>query len=165
MLALSGIDRFSVRKIAAMAQAENARLVEPLLLYCVSEGRVDELLGYAYRQDASESWIAAAKTLDGVDLERLALSGQSSAAIPREYAKHLDSFAVDYHRQDSIAESKKLRLERCRDLRLRTGASVAEISRALGLDAGNVCAFLTSGDLGRVTLEDATRMMKLLMAL
>ena len=58
-----------------------------------------------------------------------------------------------------------MRLERCRLLQLKTGASVTEISRSLGLDPGKVSAFLKNGELGRVTLDVATAMMKMLMAM
>lgn len=72
---------------------------------------------------------------------------------------------MEWRRQDTIAESKRMRLERCRDLQLRKGVSTAEVCRAVGVDPGNASAFLRRGELGRGTLEDATAMMRYLISL
>ena len=163
-MALSGLGRFSLGKLAAMAQGTNARLVEPLFLYCRASGQLPRLMRLAYRADIAQSWRTAEDALAGLDLAQLALDGEATAVLPREYAKHLNSFAAAYRKPETDAESKRMRLERCRALQLQTGASVTEISRALDLDPGNVSAFLKNGDLGRITLKDATAMMKHLMA-
>jgi hypothetical protein len=165
ILILSGLERFNLRKLAAMAQGSHARLAEPLFLYCLEAGQVERLYELAYLPDVLNSWNAAEEALCGKDLTQLALSGTASEVVPREYSKHLESFAVCYRKPETVADSKRMRLERCRDLRLRTGASITDISHALGLDAGNVSAFLKNGDLGRITLTDATAMMKYLMSL
>ena len=165
LMALSGLEKFSLRKLAAMAQGPNARLVEPLFLYCLDTGRLRKLMTLAYREDVVQTWQAAERALSGKDLTKLALEGGAEEVLPRSYSKHLDSFAAQYCKSETIAASKAMRLERCRLLQLKTGASVTEISRSLGLDPGNVSAFLKNGELGRVTLDDATAMMKMLMAM
>ena len=165
LLALSGLERFSLRKLAAMAQSTHPRLVEPLFLYCVDCGREAALLELVYREDVADSYKSQMGKLSGKNLADLALSGAAQGVLPREYAKHLDSFAADYRKEEIYAASKQMRQERCRRLQLEKGVSNIEISRALGLDAGNVCAFLKRGALGRVSLSDATAMMKYLMAL
>lgn len=165
LMALSGLDRFSLRKMAAMAQSSHARLAEPLFLYCKECGQLEALLALTYKGETTTLYHKLEDALGDVDLSELALSGTAPEILPRACAKHLNSFAVDYRKTETIAESKLMRLNRCRALQLETGAGNVEICSALGLDPGNVCAFLKHGDLGRVTLKDATAIMKHLMTL
>lgn len=159
---LSGLERFSLRMLAAMAQGSHARLVEPLFLYCYTAGRLASLRELLYQGDIAEEYQHVEDLLVGQDLFALVLSEKAAEILPAAYAKHLVSYAAAYHRQDTDAESKRLRQQRCISLQLQKGISTAVLCKALGLDPGNVCAFLKHGDLGRLTLNDATALMKYL---
>lgn len=165
LLSLSGLEHFSLRKLAAMAQNTHARLIAPLFLYCWECNRVSNLLELIYDNDILCEYEQVSQLLKKKNLTKLALAGNANDLLPLHYAKHLNSFKVAYHRQDIDADSKGLRRERCRILQLQKGVSTAKICSELDLDPANVCAFIKQGDLGRITLQDATRMMKYLMAL
>lgn len=162
LVRLSELERFSLRKLAAMAQGSHARLVEPLFLYCHTTRRLASLYELIYQSDFAEEYQHVEDLLAGQDLFALSLSGKAAEILPAAYAKHLNSFAAAYRKQDTDAESKRLRQQRCVSLQLQKGTSTASACKALGLDPGNVCAFLKQGDLGRLTLSDATALMKYL---
>lgn len=164
LIALSGLERISAVKMAAAAQGPCPRLREPLLLFYAEQGRAAKLLELVYRDDVRAEYEEILRAIAGRDLTELALEGNAGTTLPRAYAKHLKSFAADYRRADTNAESKRIRRDRCNDLRMRKGVTITQMCRDLGYDAGNVCAFLKRGELGRMTLADATAMMKYLMA-
>ena len=165
LLALSELEKFSLLKIASLAQTTNSRLVAPLFLYCWECGALKRLEKYIYNESIMNTYNDIATLLEGIDLSGLALSGKAANVLPREYAKHLDSFAAEYHMADTVAASKEMRRSRCLLLQLQKGVSTTEICKALHLNVPNVCAFLKQGDLRRLSLQDATAMMKYLMAL
>ena len=71
----------------------------------------------------------------------------------------------DSRKPETQAESKRLRWEKSRQLQLQKGVSVARICNELGLNRGNVNAYMKHGDVSKMSLQNATRIMKYLMAL
>ena len=156
---LAGVDSFSLRKIAAAAQNEKHRLIEPLLLYATATGQTERLLGFVYKDDVRRSYENVLTFFEGIELEEAARDRQLEGSIPREYGKFLASFRASYNRPETSKESKRMRWERSRALQLETGISTAEICHALGLNPGNVNAYLKHGDLDKVSLRTATAIM------
>jgi len=159
VLEIAGTDSFSLRKLAAAAQKKNPRLVEPLLLYAIIAGQVDRLISFVYKNDVLESYKSVLPVLMGIDLEEAALSGQFVDSLPREYSKILTSYRASYNRPETAKDSKRMRWERSRALQLEKGVATADIYRALGLNAGNVNAYMKHGDTDKVSLQNATDIM------
>lgn len=162
---LAGFSTFRLREIAAAMQGSGPRAKEPLLLYALEADRFEKLLELIWRDDIREEYRTIADMLRDINLSEAAVSGNIPENLPREYAKHLTSFASEYHKPETQAESKRLRWEKSRQLQLQKGISAAYISQELGLNRGNVNAYLKHGDVNKVSLQNATNIMKLLMAL
>jgi len=159
VLEIADASTFSLRKFAAAAQKENPRLMEPLLLYAITADQVDRLISFVYKDDVLESCKSVLPVLQGIDLEAAALSGQLDDSLPREYGKFLKSYRASYNRPETAKDSKRMRWERSRALQLEKGVITADIYRALGLNAGNVNAYLKHGDIDKVSLQNATDIM------
>lgn len=148
-----------------MAQDTTPRLIEPLFLYAFETGKTETLLDYLWRDDVRASYGHMLEMLEGQDgLQTMALSEDNSVTLPREYSKHLASFRVAFNKPETDAESKRMRWERSRDLQLKNGISNAEIYKALGLNPGNVNAYMKHGALDKVSLQNSTDIMKYLYA-
>ncbi|MEG0759484.1 MAG: hypothetical protein RR505_13825, partial [Raoultibacter sp.] len=163
---LSGGSSLNLRKLTALSQDSLPRLVEPLLLYAIQTGKVDALLSFVWREEIRASYSNALAILgDCSDLGTLALSDSNSVVLPREYGKYLTSYRTAYNKPETDAESKRMRWERSRDLQLKKGVSNAAIYNALGLNPGNVNAYMKHGALDKVSLQNSTAIMKYLYAL
>lgn len=163
---LSGSDSLNLRKLAAMAQDSTPRLVEPLFLYAFETGKIEALLDYLWRDDVRASYKYVLEMLEDQDsMQATALSEGGLGLLPRDYSKHLASFRAAYNRPETDAESKRMRWERSRDLQLKKGISNADIYNALGLNPGNVNAYMKHGALDKVSLQNSTDIMKYLYAI
>jgi len=164
ILSLAKTESFNMRKLAASAQDENPRLAEPLLLYAYATGKTERLLSFVWKGDLRCSYEDALNAIAGRDLTDTALNRRSVDGLTREYRKFLTSYRIAYRKPESNNESKQLRWERSRTLQLQKGVSTAEIYQSLGLNAGNVNAYLKHGALDRISLQNATDIMKYLFA-
>lgn len=159
---LCGLDGFSLRKAAALSQRDCPRAREPLFLLCYAEGRLERLDSLVYRDDVREDYRRTALSLGEIDLEQAAIAGSLPEGLGANYAKALNSYSAAYHRPESVARSKRLRLRRSRQLQLEKGIGVSQICRDLGLNPGNVNDYLKNGAVSKVSLENATSIMKYL---
>jgi hypothetical protein len=137
-------------------------LRERLVLYAVATGQSARLASFLYDERMIDELAAVERALQTVDLDNP--DGLHRASLPPRYKKALDSFRAAYHAIDTRNESKRLRWERTVRLQKEKGISNAQIYQALGINAGNVNAYLKNGDIDRVTLDTATSIMKFLFA-
>jgi hypothetical protein len=159
---IAGERTLNLRKLVAAAQKDKPRLIEPLLLYAITAGYEDRLISLIYQDEIRESYNSVLAILEGIELEDVVLSGQLDSSLPREYNKFLISYRVSFNRPETARDSKRMRWERSRALQLEKGISTADIYRALGLNAGNVNAYMKYGDTDKVSLENATDIMNYL---
>lgn len=162
VLRLHGGDRFRLRELAAAAQGDEPRLKEPLLLWALAQGRGEALLALVWDGAVAAEYRAVAALLDGCDFADVQSLEAMRGALPKAYGKFIGSYLAAYALPETNAESKRLRRERARTAQLQKGVTSTQVSRALGLDLGNVNAFLKDGAVERVSLENATRIMKYL---
>ena len=162
LLSLANTDSFSLRKLAASAQNDNPRLAEPLLLYAYATNQIKRLLELIYKEEVLTSYKEILALLKEKNLKVLALDKRSSEKLPKEYRKFMTSYRSAYQKPESNNKSKQLRWERSRLLQLEKGVNTAEIYHALALNAGNVNAYLKHGALDKLSLENATAVMKYL---
>ena len=162
LLNLTNTESFNLRKLAALAQKDNPRLREPLLLYAHETGKLERLFSYIWKNDLLESYNSVAKLIANKDLTEVSLREQEIEGLPREYKKFLSSYRIAHQKPENTNESKKLRWERSRALQLEKGISTAEIYRSLELNPGNVNAYMKHGALDKLSLKNATNIMKYL---
>ena len=161
---LAGADRFNLRKLAASAQGNNPRLLEPLYLYAYATDTLDRLYSLTWREEVLASYEQATKALNGADLSEAALRNEQIPDLPRDYSKFLEAYRVAYENPEIKAESKQLRWQRSHELQLQKGVSNAEIYHALSLNPGNVNAYMKHGALEKLSLANATKIMEYLFA-
>ena len=164
VLNLANIEPFSLRKFAALAQKENPRLREPLLLYAIANDCTSKLLGYTYKEDVLNSYTQILELLKDKDLAEVALNNLDIDGLPREYSKFFASYRSAYNKPQANRESKHLRWKKSRLLQLEKGVNTADIYHTLDLNPGNVNAYMKHGDLDKVSLKNATEIMKYLHA-
>jgi len=159
---LSGENTLNLRRLAYLAQGPTPRLRERLILYAIATGQTDKLKNLLYDELMMSELTALEQALRAIDIDNP--NEMQQASLPIRYEKAINSFAAAYHAIDTKNESKRLRWERTVRLQKEKGVSNAEIYHALGVNAGNVNAYLKNGDIDRVTLDTATSIMKYLFA-
>jgi len=159
---LSGEGTRALPRFVALLPAE-PRLVEPLLLWATVTDR-SERLARLLAED--QSLLAELRLLVSL-AEEGCLEEALASGDPRlrpEYAKAWRSYAV---RRDAPARDARLKLrarERVLALEEEKGVSRYRMAKDLGLNPGNLHAFLSQGDPGKLGLEKAYRLVEYLEA-
>jgi hypothetical protein len=143
--------------------AVHPRATEPLLLLAAVSGRSNALGAHL----SAEPTLAAEMDL----LVELAGSGSLEAALadedPRlrpEYLKAWRSYVVrrDAHLRD--ADLKKLARQRALELEAKRHVTRYRVAKDLGLNPGNLHAFLSQGNVTKLSLEHAYKLVEYLEA-
>lgn len=160
--ALSGADTLALATLVRRA-TEEPRLVEPLLLWAAVSGRAGRLLQLLeHRGDLRAELRHLADLQASGTLER-ALDAESRRLRP-EYGKVWRSYVV---RRDAHLRDERLRLQaRQRVLALESEKHVTRyrMAKDLGLNPGNLHAFLTKGDATKLSLDRAVELVRYLEA-
>jgi len=160
---LSGEGTINLRRLAYLAQASNPRLRERLVLYAIATGKEERLRSFLYREDIIEELTTLSQELRGKDFNNPAIL--SELQLPSRYMKALLSFKAAFQKIDTRNESKKLRWEKSVQLQREKGVPNTQICQYLNLDAGNVNTYLKHGAVEKLSLENATKIMKYLYSL
>lgn len=157
---MSGAESLDLRILATRAQKSRPRLAAPLLLYAMETNVTERLLKSIYKKDLLREYKEVILLCHDKPIAELSLEEEEK--LPWTYRKLLASWRTAKNRNESLTDSKRLRLERTRMLQKETGISNAQIYQTLDLNPGNVNAYLKHGDTSKVSLETATRIMKFL---
>ena len=160
---LSGENTLNLRRLAFLAQTTEPRLRERLVLYAIATARVERLKDYLYREDMIDELDKINEKLKKHDFDNP--EGYDVANLPLRYQKALMSFKSAYQRIDARNSSKKLRWEKSVLLQKEKGVPTARIYQDLNLDPGNVNSYLKHGATEKLSLENATRILKYLYSL
>lgn len=152
---LSGLQTANLRKLCAAAR-ENARLVEPLFVFAAVQGKEKYLAalseGAWFHDDYAK--------LAGLAAEYGSLLALlESDAVPGRYKKVLDAYKAQ---GDSLAADRRMNgllRSKILDALEKGGVTRYRLCKNLGLNAGNVYAYL-AGDDGKVSLATARRMLE-----
>ncbi|YAD76600.1 DUF6036 family nucleotidyltransferase [Bifidobacterium longum] len=158
LLHLSGLSRFDFPRLCVMACHSEGRLREPLLLYALQSDRFPELMAMTDDSKLRGEYEHAADSLGELAPQDYALEHGYDPSTGDRYRKVLNSFYADWHRPETLARSKSIRRDACLRAKRERGVPVAPICRELGLNVGNVNAWLKNGDMSKVSLENATRL-------
>jgi len=153
VLRLSGGKTLAVKELAAMA-AKEPRLVEPLLLWAVETGRSPNLCRLLEDGSRMARELGTLESLKRQQTLELALTSVDSPLGP-EYRKVWHSYLV---RANAPKRDAQLKLEaRRRVLELEATKSVSRyrMAKDLGLNPGNLHAYLAQGNASKLSLDRA----------
>ena len=163
LLSQAGMRKFSLRRLAAYAQREGTpEFRAGLFLYAHESDCMERLMSFVYDEAVREEYLTVEDRLGARDVERLALRGTPMMLLPVAYRGWFEDFERAYHTQERDAEEKKDLLGRSRSAMLAQGISPGEVADALGLNAANAYAYLSSGDIKRFTVQTARDIAKYL---
>lgn len=160
VMRISKAKSFNFRKLAALAQRDNApdRLAAALLLYARETGRTQKLLELVWNEPVRREYEEVLAKLGGRSAEELALRGTPMMSLDPAYWSFLARYADDYYAPERLASQKRELWEEARQAQLKAGVSPTEAAKACELDVANVTMFLNHADLGRLTIGDAKRL-------
>ena len=151
---LSALDTASLRKLVAAAD-DNARLVEPLFALAAVQGKADYLAHISEGHWFHDDYEALAHGLEEHgSLEALL----SSDVAPARYASVLAAFRAQ---GDVLAADRRINAlmrPKIADALARKGLTRYKLCKDLGLNPGNVYAYL-AGDDAKVSRKTAQRML------
>lgn len=116
-----------------------------------------------WREDVRAAYRDVLNQLESVEsIEGFVLGQNKSTQLPREYRKFITSYKAAYFKPETDAASKQMRWKRSKELQLIKGVTNAEIYLTLGLNPGNTNSYMKHGEVDKVSLENATAIMKYL---
>ena len=147
---LAGEDTLALTRLVRHLP-EEPRLVAPMLLWAAVSGRGDRLCRLLQSEDQQRE-LEVLMSLHSASLLEAALAEEDPRLRP-EYAKAWRSFVV---RRDTTQRDAELKLEarkRVLDLASAKGVSRYRMARDLGLNDGNLHAFLAQGKPSALSLQ------------
>jgi len=159
---LAGEDTRALPRLVRLA-ARDPRLVEPLLLWAAATGRAARLTPLLAERDDLRSELAALAELQRAGSLETALD-EGAPGLRPEVLKVWHSYTA---RRDSSVRDQQLKLEaREQALVLEAAKTVTRyrIAKDLGINPGNLHAFLTQGVPTKLSLERVTALLRYLEA-
>ena len=150
--ALSMQNTLSIYRLVREAECANPRLREPLTLYALFYGQ-----GHALCRAVKGGWIDRQVITCSPDELTVMLRGEHPV-LSENFKKVYRSYRVVAAMQQADDNTKRLLLERTRRLQAKNGVSNYRLYRGLGLNPGNVNAYLKTGNTSKVSLKTARRL-------
>ncbi len=155
---LSTQNTTSLYKLAAEAGSDNPRLREPLVLYALFSQKTQVLLRAAKNAELRQYYT---DFLQKYNKEQVMLALQTHAEqLPEEYHKVWRSYLSVKNRGQADDHTKELIRGKIRRLQNQTGITNYRLYADLGLNPGNVNAWLKHGNSKKVSLNTARRMLR-----
>lgn len=153
---LTGLDTDSMRKLSAAVASDAPHAAEALFLFACEQGRLDLLL-----EASSGAWM---EPLYRESASRLASLGAvegflDDAATPERFRKVRDAYLAKARGAEADRRVIALMRERTLAAIRESGVTVYRLCADLGLNQGNVYAYLNKGDLAKVSRATARRLM------
>lgn len=158
--ALSGSETSSLYRLAREAERNNPRLREPLLLYALYSGKQTVLL-QATRHSALYAEYSDMMARYSAEKMTQSLAARSPS-LPEGYHKVWSSYQSLANKKTTEARTKELMRKKIRQLQEKYGVSNYRVYTDLGLNAGNLNAWLKNGESSKVSLETARRTLRYL---
>ena len=155
---LSGQSSLSFAVLAPLAETENPRLREPLLLYAVACNKTQRLLATLKSQELYSEYARLLMFLTADTLEETLAEGQRR--LPARYRKVYQSYLSVRDRQKADDHTKQLMWQKTKRLQAKKRVSNYRVYTDLQLNPGNANVFLKYGDTAKVSLEVARRMLR-----
>lgn len=155
---LSGLQTSSLKKLAACAASEAPRVAEPLFLYALEIDRLDFLLVHS-----SGTWMEAGFRALAQKSEPYRGDAQrflEECEVPERYAQVLDAYRSRTGAVEADRRVIALMRDKTNEALADKGITTYRLCKDLGLNMGNVYAYLGRGDLGKVSRDTARRIME-----
>jgi hypothetical protein len=158
---LSTTPSLHLRTLAEQAQDSNPRMAELLLAYAIEIEASNRLMSYISHQQLKEEYAEVLRIAKAESLE--SLTAQKRTQLPLRYQKLLTNWNSVRDRRAGQLDSIALRYGRTKKLQATKGIRNAQIYHDLGLNPGNVNAYLKHADFQKVSLTNATNIMRYVM--
>ena len=155
---LSQSNTNSICKLAQEATSNNPRLKAPLLLFALYSGNGDMLLS-ATKDAALQAHYHNLLRDFTPETMTIALD-ENNHRLDDQYFKVWHSYQAVKNRSISDADTKELIRNKVRRLQGKSGVTNCRIYKDLGLNTGNLNAWLDHGHTGRVSLSTARRVLR-----
>jgi len=152
---LAGSKTVSMCKLATMAKSSNPRLREPLALYAHATGKTESLFKAARDYAEFQEALQLLRRYEWSEL--LEMLKAQDARIPDRYLRVYQSYCSARDRYKSEVHTKQLMHRRITALKQQKSVSNYRIYTTLGLNPGNVNAFLKHGDTSKLSLSTARK--------
>lgn len=154
---LSGVDTTNLRTLCSMAADDVPRLAEPLFLFALSKDKVNYLARLS-RGTWMEDEYGELATLAKGSTDAEAFASQDEVPeryrnVARAYRARKESAQAD-RRVSSLMREKTLAAMR------ENGSTCYRLCKDLGLNMGNIYAYLNKGDASKVSRATARRIME-----
>lgn len=160
--ALAGAGTLALSELAARSESE-PRLTEPLLLWAARSGRASRLAKLLEGRGDLPGELAVLSSLEGSGDLEAALAAEDPRLRP-EYAKVWRSFVARREAPVRDAELKLKARERVLDLEARKQVTRYRMAKDLGLNPGNLHAYLAQGNTSKLSLERVFQLVEYLEA-
>ena len=155
---LSGQETNSIRKLFRLSLTKNARLKEPLFLYALALDNLALLLEVSKGTTLDEEYNRLARQFNSLENFVVACENDGES-VPNNYKKVYTSYLRVANKTASERETALLMLGKTKRLMGKKKLSAYRLYTDLGLNPGNVNAFLKNGDPSKVSLATARRLL------
>jgi hypothetical protein len=154
---LAGEKTLSLRRLVKIAAINEPRLREPLYLYAAETDQIDRLLllGKNSKLEPIYKPIKSLESTRGL----IQLVQNNDARVPERFRRVWRSYQSLCNRHQSEQHTKTLMHKRIRHLQTEKHITSYQLHRDLGLNAGNLNAFLKHGDVSKLSLQTARRIL------
>lgn len=153
--ALADSKTLSLYKLCAEANSNNPRLREPLLLYAMFTGKKDVLLSATKYLKLNKDYSVILSKYS-VDAMEIALQDANSV-LPREYTKVYRSYVSVKNKEKTDAKTKLLIRNEIVRLQDKKKVSTYRIYTDLGVNHGNMNAYLKHGNCSKISFNTARK--------
>lgn len=156
---MSNLNTNDIKRLADKVP-QNYRLIEPLILYALSENKHSHL-----KRAAKDNQLKQAISYfpDSISWEDVVCSLENhDKDIPYEFQKTYNSYVSIRDRYKAKSHTKVLMLNRTRQIQREKKISAYRVYTDLKLNHGNVNDYLKNGDVNKVSLEVAERVLEYL---
>ena len=155
---LAGRQTVSLRTLCAYADGPAPRVAEPLFLLALEEGKLDLLLSRCAGTWMEHDYRALAPTARQFAGDARAFL--EAGGTPQRYAKVLDAFRARTGAKEADRRVTALMREKTNAALEARGITRYQLCKDLGLNMGNVYAYLGNGDATKVSRDTARRIME-----
>lgn len=154
---LSGLETASLRRLMVKADSDAPRVAEPLFCLACEEGKLDYLLKNARGTWMESQWEELAPGAMKYKDTRTWL--EECKEVPDRYAQVLSAYESQWDLLNADRRMNALMRERTLRALSRTGMTRYQLSKRLGINKGNLYAYL-NGDDSKVGKQTARKIME-----
>ncbi len=154
---------FGFKRLAGLLQDGFENVKAPLFLYAYETDDLTRLRRYILDASLLDELKRVENVMGERSVEKLALRGTPMRLLPPEYQACLDAFARAYRTPERLEAEKRVLWEQTTHEQKRKGIPNSTVYQRLGLNPGNVNAYLKDGAVEKLSLENARILLEFVM--